>query len=214
MTRSRNRKLQLAGQPGPEELCFGLLTGSVKEASSQTRTLENDTEFGFSILPNIFMHLVASEYKSSVWTPVTIFQAQSALSIQEVTLCAAYTMTVFRSLAAALLLANFAHAGDDDWVSPVYKDIFKYPLPIPPTKPPKTSYTNATTGQTIDYYEVEVKPFSQSVYRNLKPANLVGYDGMSPGPTFMMEKGREAVVRFINKATKPISVHLHGSYSE
>lgn len=123
-------------------------------------------------------------------------------------------MAVLQSLFAALLLVSQARAGDDAWLSPVYKDLFKYPLPIPPVKSPKTSYTNATTGKTIDYYEIEIKPFTQPVYRNLKPANLVGYDGISPGPTFMMERGREAVVRFINHADKPISVHLHGSYSQ
>lgn len=96
------------------------------------------------------------------------------------------------------------------------------------TKKDRT-YTNATTGQSIDYYEVEVKEFEQQVYPGLKPAKLVGYDGMSPGPTFRMERGREAVryryitqsvlysspqvVRFINHAPMDISVHLHGAYS-
>ena len=36
---------------------------------------------------------------------------------------------------------------------------------------------------------------------------------MSPGPTFMMEQGVEAVVRFINHGIRANSVHLHGSYS-
>lgn len=75
-------------------------------------------------------------------------------------------------------------------------------------------YVNATTGRVIRYYEVEIKPFTQQVYKNLKPANLVGYDGISPGPTFRMERGEEAVVRFINHGTMDNSVHLHGSYSQ
>jgi bilirubin oxidase len=37
--------------------------------------------------------------------------------------------------------------------------------------------------------------------------------GMAPGPTFMVNKGREAVVRFINHSDRTNSVHLHGSYS-
>jgi bilirubin oxidase len=77
-----------------------------------------------------------------------------------------------------------------------------------------SSYYNSTTGQYIDYYEIEVKPFEQQVYPGLKKAQLVGYDGISPGPTFRMEKDREAVVRFVNRATTDLSVHLHGSYSE
>ena len=50
------------------------------------------------------------------------------------------------------------------------------------------------------------------VYPNLGKTKLVGYDGMAPGPTFMVRNGTEAVVRFINKADKANSVHLHGSY--
>lgn len=66
----------------------------------------------------------------------------------------------------------------------------------------------------IDYYEIDIKPFEQQVYPNLGKARLVGYDGISPGPTLMMTKGREAVVRFINHADRANSVHLHGSYCE
>jgi len=66
----------------------------------------------------------------------------------------------------------------------------------------------------IDYYEIELKPLEQQVYPGLKPARLVGYDGISPGPTFKVEKGRESVVRFINtKGDRPLAVHLHGAYS-
>ncbi|KAJ4288088.1 hypothetical protein N0V90_012105 [Kalmusia sp. IMI 367209] len=118
-------------------------------------------------------------------------------------------------LAAASLLAGQAFAGDNDWLSPVYKEIFQNELPIPPNKTPKYSYYNSTTNSYIDYYEIEIKPFEQQVYKGngFKPAQLVGYDGISPGPTFRMEKDREAVVRFINHGEKDISVHLHGSYS-
>lgn len=79
----------------------------------------------------------------------------------------------------------------------------------------RSTYTNPSTGIPIDYYEVEIKNFTQQVYKGLKPARLVGYDGISPGPTFKIEKGRESVVRFINRAAdRANSVHLHGSYSE
>lgn len=76
-----------------------------------------------------------------------------------------------------------------------------------------SKYTNSK-GHVINYYEIEIKPFKQQVYPGLGPANLVGYDGMSPGPTFRMEKGEEAVIRFINHGTMDNSVHLHGSYSK
>ncbi|KAF1997631.1 hypothetical protein P154DRAFT_537014 [Amniculicola lignicola CBS 123094] len=122
-------------------------------------------------------------------------------------------MPSFRSLVLSALLACQALAGDDEWLSPVYKNLYSQPLPFPPIKQKKYSYTNATTGQSIDYYEIEVKPYEQQVYPGLKKAQLIGYDGTSPGPTFMMERGREAVVRFINHSPNDFSVHLHGSYS-
>lgn len=91
----------------------------------------------------------------------------------------------------------------------------EYLLIIPVTSVEIISrYRNESTGIVINYYEVEIKPFQQQVYPGLGPANLVGYDGISPGPTFRMEKGEEAVVRFINRATMANSVHLHGSYSK
>ncbi|EKG20523.1 Multicopper oxidase type 1 [Macrophomina phaseolina MS6] len=77
----------------------------------------------------------------------------------------------------------------------------------------RRKYTNPTTGAVINYYEITISPLQQQVYPGLGKANLVGYDGISPGPTFKMERGEEAVVRFINKASIPNSVHLHGSYS-
>jgi hypothetical protein len=40
----------------------------------------------------------------------------------------------------------------------------------------------------------------------LKKSRLVGYDGVSPGPTFRMTKGRESVVRFKNYGDSDISV--------
>ncbi|KAL1297993.1 hypothetical protein AAFC00_006499 [Neodothiora populina] len=112
------------------------------------------------------------------------------------------------SLALALgLLGSLAVAKDTEWLSPVYKDFYQYPLPIPPIKTPYKSYDN------LDYYEIDIKPVDLQIYPNLKKTRHVGYDGMVPGPTFMVERGREAVVRFVNHADRANSVHLHGSYS-
>lgn len=36
---------------------------------------------------------------------------------------------------------------------------------------------------------------------------------MAPGPTFMMNKGKKAIVRFVNHADRADAIHLHGSYS-
>lgn len=74
--------------------------------------------------------------------------------------------------------------------------------------------TSPVTGKDIFYYEVEIKPFQQQIYPDLpQPARLVGYDGISPGPTFIVPKDTETIVRFINNAELANSVHLHGSYS-
>ncbi|KAF6794167.1 bilirubin oxidase [Colletotrichum sojae] len=103
-----------------------------------------------------------------------------------------------------------------DWESPEYALIYKVALPIPPVKEPtklNRKIISPVTGKEIWYYELEIKPFSQSVYPNLRPATLVGYDGMSPGPTLIIPRGTESVVRFINNANAENSVHLHGSYS-
>ncbi|KAJ4346273.1 hypothetical protein N0V95_005538 [Ascochyta clinopodiicola] len=116
-------------------------------------------------------------------------------------------------LGVTALYSTQVFAGDSKWLSPEYKQIFQNPLPFPKDKSPLYTYTNATTGNSIDYYEIDVQPFEQQVYPGLKPAKLVGYDGTSPGPTFRMEKGREAVVRFKNHGSMDLSVHLHGSYS-
>jgi len=70
----------------------------------------------------------------------------------------------------------------------------------------------------IDYYEVKIQNFSSQVYPELEATRLLGYNGVSPGQTFMMTKGTEAVVRFMNvredALAKATSVHLHGSSSE
>jgi bilirubin oxidase len=99
-------------------------------------------------------------------------------------------------------------------ISPQYQNAFQQPLRISPVKKPLTSYTNPTTGGTIDFYEVQVKEFKHKFFPDLPgSSDLIGYDGSYPGPTFRVEKGRETVVRFVNKASQKMNVHLHGSYS-
>ena len=92
-----------------------------------------------------------------------------------------------------------------------YKYIFQYPLPIPPIAKPLSSYDGPNGA--IDYYEINILPFEKQTYPDLGTTSYVGYEGIAPGPTFHMTRGREAVVRFINKYDKPSSIHLHGSYS-
>jgi bilirubin oxidase len=75
---------------------------------------------------------------------------------------------------------------------------------------------NPVTGKDIKYFEIDIKPKSVQIYPNKKGmANFVGYDGMVPGPTIMVNRGQEAVVRFKNGASNKnnVSIHLHGSPS-
>lgn len=126
----------------------------------------------------------------------------SNLSIS--TLCCLTTLVMPCSLKAMLclvagLIANVSLA--KDWESPPYNFLYQFPMPLAPVKKPLKSFTFAN-GPPIDYFEVDIKPFEQQIYPNLGKTRLVGYDGSAPGPTFEMERGREAVVRFINHADR------------
>jgi bilirubin oxidase len=97
-------------------------------------------------------------------------------------------------------------------LSPQYP-MFSVELPIPPVKEPRFTTTNPANGRQMEYYEIEIKPFSKQVYPGLAEAEFVGYDGIAPGPTIKVPRGVETVVRFVNNAPNNNSVHLHGSYS-
>jgi bilirubin oxidase len=73
--------------------------------------------------------------------------------------------------------------------------------------------TNPNNGAPMDYYEIDIKPFEQQIYPNKGKTRMVGYDGMYPGPTFMVERGHETLIRFISHADRENSVHLHGQWT-
>ncbi|KXX73319.1 Bilirubin oxidase [Madurella mycetomatis] len=135
------------------------------------------------------------------WARILVYYAFFALSTTPATLARAV------SDVGPKLVAR------KDWEGAAYTWLYQFPLPIPPVKTPSMTITNPVTGNPIDYYEVYITHFTQNIYPTRGDADLVGYDGMSPGPTFIVEKGRETVVRFVNNATMDSSVHLHGSYS-
>lgn len=41
----------------------------------------------------------------------------------------------------------------------------------------------------------------------------MGYNGTAPGPTYMIEKGTETIIRYLNNGDVTASIHLHGSYT-
>ncbi|KAI4731377.1 Cupredoxin [Aureobasidium sp. EXF-10728] len=110
------------------------------------------------------------------------------------------TLLWFASLASVPL----ALAG-----SPTYSAIFQNPLPIAPIATPASSAN--VNGQQIDFYEVTVEPFQKQVYPDLGPANLVGYNGVAPGPTYYIKRGTQTIIRYHNNHTDDSVVHLHGS---
>jgi bilirubin oxidase len=73
--------------------------------------------------------------------------------------------------------------------------------------------TDPKTNQPIDYFESTIMPFSQKVYPDRAAAAMVGYDGMSPGATYLMTRGRKAVVRYTNNNVWPAVIHNHGQPS-
>lgn len=80
------------------------------------------------------------------------------------------------------------------------------PLVIPPVLLPLTTFTNSSTGETFDFYEITTKPLTQQIYPNLPATKLVGYNGLVPGPTIQTTEGKRTVVRFINQGSRPLSV--------
>jgi bilirubin oxidase len=119
------------------------------------------------------------------------------------------------TLVAAILLVT-GTAADPSFAprrSPEYNHAFEFPLPIPQIKKPLTTYLHPESGTPIDFYELEAKAFDKKLFPDLESTTLFGFDGSFPGPTFRVEKGRETVVRVVNKGEKKVNLHLHGSYS-
>ena len=96
--------------------------------------------------------------------------------------------------------------------SPAYNYIFQNPLPIPEVATPQ--FSEQIDGRTIDYYQMEIKAVQKQIYPNLpSPANMVGYGGAVPGPTYKIQRGHETVGRCLNSGGSNASMHLHGSYT-
>ncbi|KAG9682249.1 Cupredoxin, partial [Aureobasidium melanogenum] len=93
--------------------------------------------------------------------------------------------------------------------SPTYSAIFQTPLPLAPIATPASSAN--VNGQQIDFYEVTIEPFQKQIYPDLGPANLVGFNGVVPGPTYYVQKGTQTIIRYHNNHTDDSVVHLHGS---
>ncbi|KAK4545565.1 hypothetical protein LTR36_002915 [Oleoguttula mirabilis] len=89
--------------------------------------------------------------------------------------------------------------------------MYQFPLPIPSVAQPE--FTETIDGRTVQFYSVEIAPFTTQVYPNLGLAHLVGYNGTAPGATFYVPKGTETIIRYLNNGEQSAAVHLHGSYT-
>lgn len=82
---------------------------------------------------------------------------------------------------------------------------FAQPLRVPPVIAPSDS-----DGAT-DLYDVEMRPAELEVVAGTTTA-LWTYNGHFPGPTFLVERDREIVVRQRNSLDVSTTVHLHGGH--
>ena len=121
-------------------------------------------------------------------------------------------LTVAGSTGAALTLTNCdlnpspAQAGELLRSQAPLPEPFKVPLPIPPVKKPVRSEAG------VDYYRVVQRKASLEILPGLM-TEVLGYDGLLPGPTFDVRSGRTTVVEQVNQLDVPTAVHLHGGHT-
>ncbi|MFJ8040389.1 multicopper oxidase family protein [Kitasatospora sp. NPDC096147] len=95
-------------------------------------------------------------------------------------------------------------AGPEAIGAPAVIPQFAVPLTVPPVLSPLLS------SGTTDYYLMTMKKLSKEVVPG-KRTELLGYNGLVPGPTIRARKGRRVVIRQTNLLDTPVSVHLHGA---
>ena len=104
-------------------------------------------------------------------------------------------------------------------ISRIPKDKLPRPFTVPFAKPPVLA--PVSSDATTDYYQVVQRQQNLQILPGFQTP-VFTYNGTLPGPTIIVPKGRETVVRQINHlpATHPTlayvpstSTHLHGSAS-
>ena len=84
--------------------------------------------------------------------------------------------------------------------------VFELPLNIPPVAQP--SGTDAA-GRPI--YEIVQQNASVEIIPGLQ-TEILGYQGMTPGPTIKVDANQEVIVRQINNTNVRTTTHLHGGH--
>lgn len=111
---------------------------------------------------------------------------------------AALALPLDRAAALALPLDRAAVLAGDLGVR-----AFQVPLRIPPVMRPVRSDAER------DYFRVAMKKSRAEILPG-KRTPIWGFDGVFPGPTFKVRRGRAAVVRRVNQLDVPTTTHLHG----
>jgi FtsP/CotA-like multicopper oxidase with cupredoxin domain len=114
--------------------------------------------------------------------------------------------------AAGGLSWSRAALGDGPPPTPIRFTPFTREMPVPPVLTP------TTVSATEAFYVVHMKPVdpdspSAEIIPNVKTKNLVGYEGLYPGPTIRGHMGRADRVRQLNQVTFETSVHQHGGHN-
>ena len=84
--------------------------------------------------------------------------------------------------------------------------VFELPLNIPPVAQP--SGTDAA-GRPI--YEITQQNASVEIIPGFQ-TDILGYNGMTPGPTILVDSNQEIIVRQINNTNVQTTTHLHGGH--
>jgi len=86
--------------------------------------------------------------------------------------------------------------------------------PLRPTEVPKLTGTPLPIPPVVDLvpgviWELKAEPVSHAFLAD-KPVEIIGYNGLFPGPTIRMTRGTTTTVRFVNALSRPASLQWHG----
>jgi spore coat protein A, manganese oxidase len=118
------------------------------------------------------------------------------------------------SLLIPVGIQRTAFAGDPN--SPAGSP-YTLPFRVPPVlKPIRSDNNSGSNGaqdfEGTDYYEIEVKTGRVQFIPGFQ-TEVLGYEGIFPGPTIRQKKDRRSVIRFINRSQTSTVTHLHGMAS-
>lgn len=106
----------------------------------------------------------------------------------------------FLMMAGVMTAAGFLRV--DQAPATAHRESFQVPLRIPPVLRP-------TRRDGRDHYRVVMRKATAEILPGVRTP-IWSFDGAFPGATIKAKRGREVVVRRINRLDVPTSIHLHG----